>query len=252
MQSFLEEKKKQPATSMFYEYLPLRDYFHRHTKAIFWELEEIIPFGNHPLYRFLLGWAVPPKVSFLKLTQTEKIKKLYESQHIVQDMLVPISKMEQGLEAFDEDYQIYPLWLCPYRAYCYDLLKGGSHHCFLRRPQNPMKGKTYEMFVDLGAYGVPKACKEKKPFDAVAVSMKMEEIVMKLGGFQMLYAISYLDRSQFRQMFDHSHYDQMKTKYDPNSSFPQIFEKTCKKGMESWIKVNDEKQNVGGVVMEKV
>ena len=59
------------------EIVPLRDYFHRHTKSIFWELEQIIPVGNHPLFRFLLGWAVPPKVSFLKLTQTEALQKMY-------------------------------------------------------------------------------------------------------------------------------------------------------------------------------
>ena len=71
-----------------WEIIPLRDYFHRHTKSIFWELEQIIPVGNHPIFRFLLGWAVPPKVSFLKLTQTEALQKMYEEQHVIQDMLV--------------------------------------------------------------------------------------------------------------------------------------------------------------------
>ena len=65
-----------------WEIIPLRDYFHRHTKSIFWELEQIIPVGNHPIFRFLLGWAVPPKVSFLKLTQTKAIEKLYEGKNI--------------------------------------------------------------------------------------------------------------------------------------------------------------------------
>ena len=65
-----------------WEIIPLRDYFHRHTKSIFWELEQIIPVGNHPIFRFLLGWAVPPKVSFLKLTQTKAIEKLYEGKYI--------------------------------------------------------------------------------------------------------------------------------------------------------------------------
>jgi len=70
------------------EYIPLRDYYHRHTKSIFWELEQIVPIGNNVIFRWLLGWAVPPKVSFLKLTQTEALRKLYEEQHVIQDMLV--------------------------------------------------------------------------------------------------------------------------------------------------------------------
>ena len=115
------------------EYLPLRDYYHRHTKAIFWELEQIIPVGNHPVFRFLLGWAVPPKVSFLKLTQTAKIKELYETQHVIQDMLVPISKLGEALDVFKKEYDLYPLWICPYKAYDYSD-KEGPHQCFLRKP----------------------------------------------------------------------------------------------------------------------
>ena len=80
-----------------WEIIPLRDYYHRHTKSIFWELEQIIPVGNHWLFRLLLGWAVPPKVSFLKLTQTEALRKMYEEQHVIQDMLVPISAMANPL-----------------------------------------------------------------------------------------------------------------------------------------------------------
>ena len=32
------------------EYIPLRDYYHRHTRSYFWTMEEIIPFGNHPVF----------------------------------------------------------------------------------------------------------------------------------------------------------------------------------------------------------
>lgn len=30
------------------EYVPLRHYYHRHTRSLFWEIQDIIPFGNHP------------------------------------------------------------------------------------------------------------------------------------------------------------------------------------------------------------
>lgn len=51
------------------EYIPLRDYYHRHTRSMFWEMELMLPIGNHPLCRWLLGWLLPPKVPFLKLAQ---------------------------------------------------------------------------------------------------------------------------------------------------------------------------------------
>merc|ERR1711939_897434 len=63
---------KLPAEA-YVEYIPLRDYYHRHTKSIFWELEQMCPLGNHPIFRFTFGLIMPPKVSFLKLTQTEAL-----------------------------------------------------------------------------------------------------------------------------------------------------------------------------------
>lgn len=218
------------------ELLPLRDYYHRHTKAIFWELEQIIPVGNHWLFRLLLGWAVPPKVSFLKLTQTEALRKMYEEQHVIQDMLVPTSKMSDSLKVFDDKYDVYPLWVCPYRAYDYTT-KQTPHRSFLRQPQEVVKGgdyEDYEMYVDLGAYGIPRAVLEKKPFDIVKVSREVEDYVREVGGFQMLYADSYMTEEEFRQMFDHTHYDNMRAKYDPESKFPTVYQKVCKKAAKMW------------------
>ena len=66
------------------EYLPLRDFQHRHSRSMFWGLEDLIPFGNSLVFRYLAGWLMPPKVSLLKLTQGKTLKRLYESKHLVQ------------------------------------------------------------------------------------------------------------------------------------------------------------------------
>lgn len=34
------------------EYIPLESYLLRHNRAIFWVLESMIPFGNHPVFRY--------------------------------------------------------------------------------------------------------------------------------------------------------------------------------------------------------
>jgi delta24-sterol reductase len=231
-----------------WEVIPLRDYYHRHTKSIFWELEQIIPVGNHPIFRLALGWAVPPKVSFLKLTQTEALQKMYEEQHVIQDMLVPLPKMSEALDVFEEEYSLYPLWICPYRAYDYGSSADGSQHrCFLRKPtmankMDEVTGQKYEMYVDLGAYGIPKAVLEKKPFDAPARGAAVESYVMSVRGFQMLYADSYLTKKDFYAMFDHSHYGEMKRKFDPDNAFPEVFDKVCKKAAYTG-KVESKKEN---------
>lgn len=46
----------------------MRHYHHRFTRSIFWELRDLIPFGNHPVYRYLLGWLGAPKVRMLSAT----------------------------------------------------------------------------------------------------------------------------------------------------------------------------------------
>lgn len=66
------------------EYIPLRHYYHRHSRSIFWEIQDIIPFGNNVVFRYLFGWLIPPKVSLLKLTQGKTLKRLYETKHMIQ------------------------------------------------------------------------------------------------------------------------------------------------------------------------
>ena len=49
---------------------------------------------------------VPPKVSLLKLTQGETIKELYENNHFIQDMLVPLASLKDSLKCFEEEVQV--------------------------------------------------------------------------------------------------------------------------------------------------
>jgi hypothetical protein len=53
----------------FVEYIPTREYYHRHTRCIYWEGKLILPFADQLWFRWLFGWMMPPKVSFLKATQ---------------------------------------------------------------------------------------------------------------------------------------------------------------------------------------
>lgn len=193
------------------ELIPLRDYYHRHTRSIFWELKDIIPFGNFWAFRWILGWAVPPKVSFLKLTQTETVKKLYEENHIIQDMLIPIEELANAVNLFDETVRVYPLWLCPFKLPA----NPGMVH-------SPTKGDS--MFVDVGVYGVPSVSN----FNPITTTRLIEEFVRKVRGYQMLYADTYMTEQEFREMFDHNLYDRMRKKHDCEKAFPTVYGKVNK------------------------
>lgn len=193
------------------EYIPLRQYYHRHTRSIFWELQDIIPFGNNPVFRWLFGWMVPPKISLLKLTQGETIRRLYEQHHVVQDMLVPMKHLKDAITCFHQDIEVYPLWLCPF------LLPPG------RGMVHP-KGEEAELYVDIGAYGEPRV----KNFEAKSTTRRLEKFVRDVHGFQMLYADVYMDREEFWEMFDGTLYHKLRDELSCKDAFPEVYDKICK------------------------
>ena len=65
-------------------------------------------------------------------------------------------------------------------------------------------------------------------FDAVKTTRKVEEFVRKVKGFQMMYADSYMTKQEFRSMFDHTLYDQMRKRLKCDGSFPEVFDKVNK------------------------
>lgn len=199
------------------EIIPLRHYYHRHSKSLFWEMSDIVPFGNHVVFRYLLGWMMPPKPSLLKRTQTEALRKLYELHHMVQDMLVPMSKLDECLDVFEQEAGIYPLWLCPFKipsnatrdAPVPAPVTGGSPSSNARRSArlqqhadanhsvgkdrgfiHGISGCGEELFVDVGAYGNPSV----PHYEARASHRKIEDYVRSVQGYQMMYADSYMTK----------------------------------------------------------
>ena len=85
-----------------YEYVPIRDWFHRHTRSIFWELEDLIPFGNSPLYRYT--WAIlgAPKISLLKSLWTREVRQDLIYKHVVQDLVAPLKHIKEAIDLNDE------------------------------------------------------------------------------------------------------------------------------------------------------
>jgi len=53
-----------------------------------------------------MGWSMPPKISLLKLTQGETLRRLYEQQHVVQDMLVPMATLDEALSCLHNEFKV--------------------------------------------------------------------------------------------------------------------------------------------------
>lgn len=204
----------------FEEWVPARDYYHRHTRSIFWELEELVPFGNHPLYRHLLGWLGAPKVSLLKRTMTEEIRRRLVEKHVVQDIVIPIRSMEEAVSRFDAWFGIYPLLVFPIRLYDHGELTG-----FLPRPRQCEEGESFEMYFDLGVYGIPPAVKRGEPWSATESVRAMEAFTQRVHGFSLLYADIFMTREEFEQMFDHRLYREQRERLGAVDAFPEVWDK---------------------------
>lgn len=207
-----------------YEYIPLRHYYHRHTRSYFWEMNEIIPFGNHPLFRYTLGWALPPKISLLKYCQTETTERLRSKYHIVQDMLMPVTQLQESLQYFHDEFNVYPLWMAPMAIF------DNEQHLGFVHPYSLPGGGSDSMFVDIGAYGSPL----KRPFDARIALRELEKFVLSHHGYQALYAKTLMSREELHEMFDHSYYHLLRSHLPLcTRAFNEVYDKVSSRGRVS-------------------
>ncbi|BBL72910.1 FAD-binding oxidoreductase [Methylomagnum ishizawai] len=213
------------------EYLPLRDYFHRHTRSYFWAMEEIIPFAHHPVFRYLLGWALPPRIELLKYTETRTTQRLRERYHVIQDMLVPIRYLKESIRYFDGHFQIYPLWLSPMA-----IKENPGKQGFIQ-PLKMADGTVDEMYVDIGAYGTPGI---GKAFDSAVALPALEQFVIAHRGYQALYARTCMSREDFRAMFDHTGYDALRERLPYcREAFDDVYDKVSARGRVSPVEMRE-------------
>lgn len=202
------------------EYIPLRDYLLRHNKSIFWVVESMIPFGNHPLFLLLLGWMLPPKPAFMKFTTTPVIRAMTFTKQVFQDIVLPINKLEEQIDVSEKLFDTWPILIYPCRIY-------NNARGQLRSPRNDqmVPDADYAMFNDLGVYGVPQAVKDKKRFDAVKAMRAMEKYTQSVGGYPFLYADTFMTKEEFNQMFDLTNYEIVREKYSATKAFPHLYDK---------------------------
>ncbi|KAK8567441.1 hypothetical protein V6N13_105406 [Hibiscus sabdariffa] len=225
----------------FVEYIPTREYYHRHTRCLYWEGKLILPFGDQFWFRFLLGWLMPPKVSLLKATQGEAIRNYYHEMHVIQDMLVPLYKVGDALEWVDREMEIYPIWLCPHRLFKLPVKTmvypepGFEHH--------HRQGDTHyaQMFTDVGVYYAPGPVLRGEVFDGAEAVRKLEKWLIENHSFQPQYAVSELNEKDFWKMFDADLYEHVRKKYRAVGTFMSVYYKS-KKGRKTEKEVQEAEQ----------
>nr|XP_002125856.3 delta(24)-sterol reductase-like [Ciona intestinalis] len=204
------------------EYIPLQQYLLRHNRAIFWVVEAMIPFGNHPIFRALLGWLCPPKPAFLKFTTTPGVRAMTFTRQVFQDIVLPMTVLEKSIDIAEDLFDTYPILIYPCRIYDHGVNSGQ-----LRPPREDQMcpGANYGMFYDLGVYGVPGKVKRKERYDSVKAMRSMESFIRQHGGYSFLYADIFMTKEEFHEMFDLTLYEQCRVKYGAVGAFPHLYDK---------------------------
>ena len=203
------------------EVVPIKHFYHRFSRSIFWEIEDMIPFSNHPIYRMLWGWLGAPEVSLLKLFQGPVVRRASVYAHVVQESIMPIDRLAEGIERFDSWFGVYPLLVFPIRIYD----RGNKSGFLTPKKENLINGKNYGIWVDLGAYGAPREVKLGKQWDAKRNIREMEHWTRDIGGYQATYTDLFCTKKEFRQMFDHSLYDKQRKLLNAEDAFPEVYDK---------------------------
>lgn len=204
------------------ELIPLRDYLLRHNRAIFWVVEDMLSFGNDPIFRTLFGWLLPPKPAFLKFTTTPGVRAYTFTKQVFQDIVLPITELETQIEVASVLFEKFPLLVYPCK-----IIDHGPSSGQLKHPDKKylVPGTNYAMYNDLGVYGVPGKVKEKKSYNPVTAMREMEKFTREVGGFSFLYADIFMTREEFEAMFDLTLYEEVRKKYKAEGAFPHLYDK---------------------------
>jgi delta24-sterol reductase len=236
---FYQHAQTALAKGEFVEYIPTRDYYHRHTRCLYWEGKLILPFGDSVWFRYLFGWMMPPKVSFLKATQGDAIRNYYHERHIIQDMLVPAYKVPEALEFSDREFELYPIWLCPHRIFKAPVKTMISPNPGYEHERRPGDTDYAQMFTDIGLYYTPNPVFRGEDFDGVEAVKKLERWLIDNQAYQALYAVSELNEHDFWVMFDATLYNKCREKYKAIGTFMSVYYKS-KKGKKTEAEVREE------------
>lgn len=222
---YYEHVKNALSNGGFSEYIPIGHYQRRFSRSIFWELEHIIPFANHPLYRYCFGWLGVPKVSLLKKSMTPQIRKELFSKHVVEGIIVPLDQMLESVNHFHDWFETYPLQLYPVAIYDHSPSEG-----MIRNPLTEPTDKSCQFYVYLGAFGVPKKIQEQKFWNSEKVIHEMEQYTRTVNGYKCLCSDTFMTKQDFRQMFHHETYDRLREEYNCIGAFPEIYDKVKREG----------------------
>ena len=134
-----------------------------------------------------------------------------EGERVVQDVEIPVERLEEFLDWFDAEVGMRPVWLCP-------LFAGKKWPTYPLQPREP--------YVNVGFWGNvavgPEAANAPR-------NRAIEAKVHELHGHKSLYSEAFYDRETFDQLYDGANLARVKDRYDPDHRLTSLYDKAVKR-----------------------
>lgn len=132
-------------------------------------------------------------------------------ERVIQDVEVPVERLPEFLEWFDEAVGMRPVWLCPCRA---------------ERdwPSYPLEPRR--LYVNAGFWGTVHVGPEV--VDAPR-NRAIEAKVHELDGHKSLYSEAFYDRETFDELYDGANLAAVKGRYDPQDRLTTLYDKAVRR-----------------------
>jgi len=138
-----------------------------------------------------------------------------QREQVVQDVEIPVERLEEFLAWFDAEVGMRPVWLCP-------LVSPGTS-TGAQWPTYPLHpGTTY---VNVGFWGTVHVGADAPE---APLNRAIEAKVAELGGHKSLYSEAFYDRETFDRLYDGEHLAAVKQRYDPDDRFLSLYDKAVR------------------------
>ncbi len=200
------------------DWLTVRDYLWRWDTDWFWCSRAFL--AQKPLVRRLAGRRLLCSDTYWKLmafegrhhwkARLDSFRGRPPREDVVQDVELPVEKLEEFLAGFQREVPISPFWLCPLRQRD----RNATWELYRLDPDR--------LYVNVGFWSsVPLS----PGMDPAHHNRWVEDEVDRLGGRKSLYSTAFYDEERFWQLYNGPAYSRLKSRYDPERRLHDLYAK---------------------------
>ena len=141
------------------------------------------------------------------IDKVDRVKRRPQRERVVQDVEVPVERLEEFLDWFDREVGMRPVWLCPLVSP--GTASGGAW------PSYPLRPRT--TYVNIGFWGTVHVGPDA--LDA-PLNRAIEAKVHDLDGHKSLYSEAFYDRDTFDRLYGGANLAALKAQLRPRRPVP--------------------------------